>query len=55
MKRLILALLGVLIAIVLGVLWWRTEIQRRSLPCPPWLAWLLENPFMIPSPVARSH
>lgn len=46
MKKLFFALLGIVTATVVGILWWRRESQRRSLPCPPWLAWLLENPFM---------
>ena len=28
-----------------GALWWRGAARRRSLPCPTWLAWSLENPF----------
>lgn len=24
---------------------WRFFARRRSLPCPPWLDWLLENPY----------
>ena len=33
--------------LVLGVamLSWRTLSRMRALPCPPWLMWLLENPF----------
>lgn len=27
-------------------LYWRFAARRRSLPCPTWLAWTLENPFM---------
>ncbi len=27
-------------------LWWRWASHRRSLPCPTWLAWGLENPLM---------
>ncbi len=27
-------------------LWWRFAAIRRSLPCPAWLGWLLENPYM---------
>ena len=25
---------------------WRFAGRRRTLPCPSWLSWLLENPFM---------
>lgn len=46
MRKLILALLGALIAAAVGILWWRRESQRRPMPCPSWLAWLLENPYM---------
>jgi ubiquinone/menaquinone biosynthesis C-methylase UbiE len=38
--------LGLAVAIFLGALWWRRESRRRNLPCPSWLAWLLENPLM---------
>src|SRR3972149_5916847 len=38
--------LALLIALLLA-LWfgWRLISERRSLPCPTSLAWLLENPF----------
>lgn len=25
--------------------WWRALSRRRHLPCPAWLAWVLENPY----------
>jgi len=25
---------------------WRGSTKTRSLPCPPWLSWMLENPYM---------
>jgi ubiquinone/menaquinone biosynthesis C-methylase UbiE len=28
-----------------GALGWRAAARRRSLPCPAWLAWVLENPY----------
>ncbi|MDM9384593.1 class I SAM-dependent methyltransferase [Chlorogloeopsis sp. ULAP01] len=38
---------GVLIALLVGIgLWWRRAVRRYYLPCPFWLAWLLENPYM---------
>lgn len=37
--------LALLIAPLLAWLGWRLLSQRRSLPCPTWLAWLFENPF----------
>jgi 2-polyprenyl-3-methyl-5-hydroxy-6-metoxy-1,4-benzoquinol methylase len=39
-------LLGVILAgLIVGMVAWRVASRRRSLPCPPWLAWLLENPI----------
>jgi ubiquinone/menaquinone biosynthesis C-methylase UbiE len=46
MRKIFCAILAASAAIVIGSLWWRRESQRRQLPCPAWLAWLLENPFM---------
>jgi SAM-dependent methyltransferase len=38
---------GVLIALLVGIgFWWRTAVRHYYLPCPFWLAWLLENPYM---------
>lgn len=28
-----------------AALWWRQAALRRELPCPTWLAWLLDNPM----------
>lgn len=36
----------ILVAILGGSFWWRWASRRRSLPCPSWLAWGLENPLM---------
>ncbi len=34
-----------LVLLLVGIsFWWRYASRRRSLPCPAWLAWLLENP-----------
>ena len=41
MRRLLL----ILFAIVGVALGWRWASRRRSLPCPSWAAWLLDNPF----------
>jgi ubiquinone/menaquinone biosynthesis C-methylase UbiE len=46
MRKIILTILGITAAVIIGSLWWRRESRRRQLPCPAWLAWLLENPFM---------
>ena len=46
MRKVIYAILGAAAALVIGSLWWRRESLRRQLPCPAWLAWLLENPIM---------
>jgi ubiquinone/menaquinone biosynthesis C-methylase UbiE len=43
MKRFILR---TIIAFAAGMLVWRFAVRRRTLPCPSWLSWLLENPFM---------
>ncbi len=49
MKPRALPLLRVLVVLLgaAGVIWiaWRIISRRRSLPCPPWLSWLLENPL----------
>lgn len=33
-------------AILIGMIYWRFASRRYSLPCPAWLSWALENPFM---------
>lgn len=43
--KLVALIIAVLVLLLIGVsLWWRCAARRRSLPCPAWLAWLLENP-----------
>jgi ubiquinone/menaquinone biosynthesis C-methylase UbiE len=39
--------IGLIISLLLIAVGWRLSARRASLPCPPWLAWLveLENPF----------
>ncbi len=38
---------AVLLLLLVGVsLWWRGAVRVLFLPCPVWLAWLLENPYM---------
>ncbi len=32
--------------LIVAGLWWRGAAHRRRLPCPAWLAVLLENPYM---------
>jgi ubiquinone/menaquinone biosynthesis C-methylase UbiE len=34
-----------LLALTAGLLWWRGTGRRRPLPCPSWLAWILDNAF----------
>ncbi len=46
MRKTVFFLLGLIAALFLGAVWWRRESRRRNLPCPAWLAWLLENPLM---------
>src|SRR5262245_138583 len=41
MRRLLMILLAI-IGVALGWCW---ASRRRSLPCPSWAAWLLDNPF----------
>lgn len=36
----------VVVAFVGLALLWRLASRRRRLPCPAWLAWLLDNPYM---------
>ena len=40
-------LLGLLGVLVLGAVVWRLASDRRSIPCPAWLGWMVEldNPF----------
>lgn len=42
-QKLLLGGTGIAIGVGLG---WRFISRRRSLPCPPWLEWLLENPYV---------
>lgn len=38
--------LGIVLAVLIAVsLWWRGASRRRSLPCPTWLANLLDSPW----------
>lgn len=36
----------VVLALVGAALAWRFASRRQRLPCPAWLAWLLDNPYM---------
>lgn len=45
MKRLLYVFLALLTATVGVSAWWRFAARRRELPCPAWLAWILENPY----------
>lgn len=38
--------LGALSLTTTILLYWRFAARRQSLPCPPWLSWSLENPFV---------
>ena len=43
-----------LAAVLVGLgLWWRRAARYRSLPCPSWLGWLLDNPYT--EAVARTY
>lgn len=42
-----LRIVSLLLFAAIGInLWWRWASRHRSLPCPTWLAWGLENPLM---------
>lgn len=41
-QKALLLMLGAAVSVWVA---WRLISQRRSLPCPPWLSWLLENPL----------
>lgn len=41
----LIVVLSLAVLLVVVSLVWRVASQRRSLPCPSWLAWLLDNPF----------
>jgi ubiquinone/menaquinone biosynthesis C-methylase UbiE/dienelactone hydrolase len=45
-RKAFFAVFGIAVAAVVGSLWWRRESRRRQLPCPSWLAWVLDNPIM---------
>ncbi len=38
--------LGTAVIALTAMLYWRFAVRRYTLPCPSWLSWLLENPFM---------
>jgi ubiquinone/menaquinone biosynthesis C-methylase UbiE len=46
MNGLFILLLILLLAILIGALAWRAASKRRAMPCPSWLAPLLENPYV---------
>ncbi len=46
MKSVRRMVVGAGVVAVAGSLFWRLAARRRKLPCPSWLSWLLENPFM---------
>ena len=42
-----LRIVSVLLFAAIGInLWWRKASRHRSLPCPTWFAWSLENPLI---------
>lgn len=45
MKKMLWILLAVIAVLSAGGLWWRWASRRRQLPCPSWLAWILDNPL----------
>jgi SAM-dependent methyltransferase len=48
-ERLMVYLVLILALLITGLLsvWliWRQSSRRRSLPCPAWLSWMVDNPF----------
>ncbi len=46
MSSLFVLLLILLLAAIIGGLAWRAASKRRAMPCPTWLAPLLENPYV---------
>ena len=41
-----LAILIILLVLFIAVwLFWRVRSRRKSLPCPAWLSWMVDNPF----------
>ena len=45
--RIVFLDIAVLLLLLVGVsLWWRGAVRLRFLPCPIWLGWFLENPYM---------
>jgi ubiquinone/menaquinone biosynthesis C-methylase UbiE len=45
MKKILFALLSLIAALIGAGIWWRWASRRRQLPCPTWLAGLLDNPL----------
>lgn len=44
MKVILKTTAALVIGLIGVVVWWRYAARRRSLPCPPWLDFFLENP-----------
>ncbi len=38
--------IGTAVVGLAAMAYWRFAVRRHTLPCPSWLSWLLENPFM---------
>jgi len=38
-------LIGILVVVLAGFFGWRLVSNRRSLPCPAWLSWMVDNPL----------
>lgn len=41
----VIAWTGLLAGLAVAALTWRKVSQHHSVPCPAWLAWILENPY----------
>jgi cyclopropane fatty-acyl-phospholipid synthase-like methyltransferase len=53
MRRFSTIALATLILILTISLWWRWASRRHQLPCPYWLAWMLEGPLV--DAIAGTH
>lgn len=45
MKKVLLGLLALVMALIGVGIWWRWASRQRQLPCPSWLAGVLDNPL----------
>ena len=46
MKIIVFSILILVVLLIAASLWWRRAARYHFLPCPFWLSWLLESPYM---------